>query len=168
MPRIPKVATVSLEAAYEAFQVAETVLAHHEAGHAVVGLALGYPPLSATVCLKPGRPAIGLVTSAGTRPQSVLDSCCILLAGYYAQTRHLGDRNVPGFSADEIEVQCASDFAKVDEVLESFDFVNALTFEVLIGETRKLVEENWPRIERLAAKLLEHGTLDAEQINEAA
>lgn len=152
-----------LAAAYAAFVVAETATAFHEAGHAVVCCALGRPPLRAEVCIKPGREVLALVTSAGTEPQSVLDGCCVLLAGYFAQIRHLEITGAP-IVFDDIADLCAVDFRKVDELLALFNFASALTFEVLFTETKRLVDENWPATVRVAAALLEHETLDTAQI----
>jgi hypothetical protein len=135
-----------------------TAVAYHEAGHAVIDVALGHSPLRATVVVKPGREIVALVESAGSKPQSALDGCCALLAGYFAELRHSGAQ---GFKDDA----CNIDFEKVDEILRVVGIVaDELTFEVLIAETTRLVDENWPAIERLAAKLLERETLSGEEI----
>lgn len=101
------------------YQRISTAVAFHEAGHCAIDVALGNTPLRATVVVKPGRKIVAFVESAGIKPISILDGCCGLLAGYFAEVRHSGGQSF----CDDV---ANSDFTKVDAILPCPAFLTNL------------------------------------------
>lgn len=110
--------------------------AYHEAGHCVVAQLFGWrvhqvsffrPGLANTIVDPHGRP-------------SKEDLCCFHLAGRMAELIKLGE--------------CEANFKDVTEALRLCNWDQAVVMREQ-SRAEKLLRENWPLVERIAAELLE-------------
>ena len=129
--------------------------AYHEAGHGVVAYRFGhYLDILSIVPDDDGR--LGFSRSEGTWivPSKELmqskdrQQIVVLYAGFAAQRRF--DRNADREGSE-------SDDEEADQLLQFQP--EGTTEAVLRSEAERLVHENWPQIEAVAAALLEYGTL---------
>jgi hypothetical protein len=150
-------------------------IATHEAGHGVVGCALGTPP---------EWMAMGAVTLANAAAEtkfpmlvhfdeparnteaSLLAALAIDVAGLLAEVKFLRDLG-EAFDIAEISHRSRSDlsrafykFTLLPEMLGDY----AATMARVIKTVIEILYANWPRVEALAAALLAHGKLNQSQI----
>src|SRR5262249_9449274 len=148
--------------------------AYHEAGHAVIGLILGYDVRKATIrprysylgsawISKKRNGSLGSTEVQAGSPDSV-GHICIDLAG------PLAEQLVNPVPLDEL-IRCAagSDWRSAERHARRINRRQAdILIDVLIEETRTLVEQHKDAIARVAAALLEHETLMGEEIQRIA
>jgi hypothetical protein len=134
-------------------------VAYHEAGHAVIGLALMRPVLSVTII--PLGDAAGLCNgerglSPNPSPEEVEALLYELFAGYAAQIR---------FDPAAVE---AAKFASEDDNCKAQPFLRSLGGPIrepyLRQRAAALVAENWPAIVLLASELLQFKTLGGDEV----
>lgn len=138
----------------------------HEGGHAAAFMALGQPPDSATI-VRTAR-TLGQVRRDQLTKLTVGELGAISMAGVVAQREYLKRAGLP---CDEETLAAAgsADRADVAEMLlaNAFDCNLTIFIELATARAATLLEANWPAVERLAAELLERGTLSREQIEAA-
>jgi ATP-dependent Zn protease len=148
--------------------------AYHEAGHAVIGLVLGYDVRKATIrqrysylgsawISKKRHGSLGSteVQSAGVSPGSDdFGHICIDLAG------PLAEKLVSPDPFDElIRYGARGDWQSAHKRARRINRQLAdILIDVLMGETRALVQQHKDAIACVAAALLEHETLTADDI----
>jgi len=160
-----------------------TGTAHHEAAHAVAHVALGYRlyevTINSSVADKLGH-THGSVSpkalkqtknwSKGTITdkdwQAACENTVVLLVGELAEARFTGNAYcldpLDPRSSDQVEVlgrlaaMIPADYAAQDALLAD-----------LTARARKLVDDNWDGIERVAAELIEAETLDGAAVKAA-
>ena len=131
---------------------ARELTAYHEAGHAVVTLALGRPV--ASVSIRPDHQFLGLCTfgKAVFRPSEdwVEREILIALAGLAAEARHSGEyawdaAGKDWQAAEGLAIERAGDAKKAQRLLRR-----------LLGKAEHLrtQDENWRAVERIAKELL--------------
>lgn len=140
------------------------LLAYHEAGHVVVGAALGAPPSFATIEQKG---TMGGHTE--TRPErgqlNVWDRPIDALAGYVAQIRYAPE------SIESAKIGASTDFDRAEWCVrrwfahtpdeESLDHARKDARE----KTEALVDQHWATIERVAEALVEKEQLKEREID---
>ncbi len=136
---------------------AEDATAYHEAGHAVMALALGRPV--AHVSIRPGREFLGTCAfgKAVFRPSEdwLEREALIALAGAAAEARRTGVYAWGGAARDqayveELALQRAGGARQAQRLLRR-----------LLAKAEHLLarQENWRAVERLAAELLHRGEI---------
>lgn len=139
----------------------------HEAGHAVVMIALGCPADSATIVADLDIDAMGLVTRGVTKCTAG-DRGAISMAGVVVVAEYLKRAGLP---CDQIILDAtgSNDRANIVEMHRAYalDCDLSVFIEFVTALAKKIIEANWPRVERIAAALLEHETLDRAQIEAA-
>jgi ATP-dependent Zn protease len=130
--------------------------AYHEAGHAVVALALERPVDK--VSIVPGKEYLGAChfRKGVTRPSMDLVEREILisLAGMAAQARHTGEYDVRGARRDLSVVRKLALDRVGERQIERFERRMLGKVENLLAE-----ESHWAAIELLVAELMKTGTL---------
>jgi hypothetical protein len=126
------------------------ILAYHEAGHAIVALALGYRCYSVAienggkaVCDEPAEHALAL-----------------LIASFIAESRWRGEDDI---WRDEVDRVRAADLA-LWIARGDIDTASAL-LSTVTAQAKARVEEHWPQIEIIANALAEKGRLTGEEIS---
>jgi hypothetical protein len=171
-------------------------VAYHEAGHAVIALILGYEPYfvnaisnkNAAGRTKIKNRPLSKLRKSGLEPsyidpdghqgaramQLVGHAIMINLAGALAQKRYDPQSDwewgATGAEPDEI-MQPGADDRLILELLDALfgeTKVAGAYRAFLEARTETLVEEHWPRIERLAHVLIEHGSLNGSEEIKAA
>jgi ATP-dependent Zn protease len=140
--------------------------AYHEAGHCVVGLVTGAEPTKASVVA--GDNFEGWTWFDDDVESLLIDDppreasewyIIRAFAGPMAEHRYTGVDTAPG---------ACDDYAHVDELLMRLtaetDHLNA----ALVARTEAILTEHWQAVERVAATLAEHLTVDGEEIRTAA
>jgi hypothetical protein len=135
---------------------AREAIAYHEAAHAVISMKLGYKCLYVTITPDGGR--LGHVCCEdpliGGHHDKIKHALKVLIAAGLAEGRHIGSETWGD----------ADDRAKATNLALLATHRNTDHAEVLInqmiGETRELVEQHWPDIERLARRLLVTGRIN--------
>jgi ATP-dependent Zn protease len=135
----------------------EQATAYHEAGHAVVALALGRPV--AGVSIRPDREALGLCQfgKAVFRPSEdwVEREILIALAGLAAEARHTGEYAWDAAGRDwRYAASLAADRAGNDRKAQRLLRRHLAKVENVLGR-----DENWRAVERMAAELLRLGEI---------
>jgi hypothetical protein len=133
-------------------------IAYHEAGHAVVGVCMGFGVVSATIMEDKTRGTITWYSAGHTEfsiplpmrtPTTSRKDCrkaaIVLLAGEAAQ-RKFSPRSVR-------KVHIEGDRFNLDNTVSRFEI------PALLKRTIELVEKHWPMIETMASELLKHGTI---------
>jgi ATP-dependent Zn protease len=129
--------------------------AYHEAGHAVMALALGRPV--ACVSILPDRRFLGVCEfgKAVFRPSEdwLEREILIALAGIAAEARHTGEYAWDAADRDRayalgLAAERAGSYRKAERLLRRL----LSKAEYLLGRA-----ENWPAVEKLAAELLRLG-----------
>jgi ATP-dependent Zn protease len=143
--------------------VARRRSAIHEAGHAVVGLALGWAPTLATL-----RPEYGAGTRASVQFQSGFPHGEARAAVSYAGESAM---RLAGFPYDPDP--CSADFQLAAETLRrSRGDLSESEERALLAFCRtrsmELTRRHWPAVEAVAKALVEHETLDGAMISQAA
>lgn len=144
--------------------------AYHEAGHAVAAWKLGYRPISASVVAAEGsvgevwheNPFSGVnLEFDGTdlARSRVERAIMIRLAGPIAQKRYRPTSWRRGQGGADYAV--AADLAL--RVCGSGEVASAF-LKWLDLRAKALIEDHWPAVERLAAALIKHGTMNQEEI----
>jgi ATP-dependent Zn protease len=135
----------------------DEVTAYHEAGHAVMALALGRPV--ACVSVRPARENLGICEfgKAPFRPSEdwLEREILISLAGLAAEARHTGDYCWESASRDhdyaqDLALQRAGNPRKAQRLLRR-----------LLAKAEHVLnqEANWEAVERVAAELLRCGEI---------
>ncbi len=126
------------------------VLAYHEAGHAIVALALGYRCYSVAVenggkavCDEPAEHALAL-----------------LIASFIAESRCRGEDDIWRDEDDRVR---AADLA-LWIARGDIDTASAL-LSTVTAQAKARVDEHWPQIEIIANALVEKGRLTGEEIS---
>jgi ATP-dependent Zn protease len=139
-------------------------VAYHEAGHVVVGHRLGVELASVDI-LSDGQGGNGHTVfnvPRWFRPSATMDErrrryaeavVTTFLAGPIAEARVAGFHNLEGSGYDLDAV--AREWLRLLEPPERYE----AQLDELTAEAEKLVDENWPAIERLAQALLERRRL---------
>lgn len=137
--------------------------AYHEAGHAVVALALGRPIQRVTIV--PGKTHAGLaslgqchIQKGRFRPSKdwLEDEILILFAGMAAEAQVTGDYCTAGAKQDLLAIR-----RLVESRAGGGERQVARLERRLLDKTEHLLadEANWQAIQRIAAQLLEHQTI---------
>jgi hypothetical protein len=150
-------------------------LAHHEAAHAVIALAVGVEIES--LRLLP-MPRAGLVHASlddyqlavASMAGHIIDMSSYDLAGASLAQLHALGRSLPPGKDVAIVFDCAARAAEVSEPATAADRAAAKTWVVAVGlVTNQLVASNWAAIKRVAAALLESPSgLAVDQVRSAA
>jgi hypothetical protein len=140
------------------------LVAHHEAGHALVAWALPHGSASRVVIhpdpVKPiwhglTQPCVSPADVEGLPQRRILQHIeAIALGGWIAEgvlLRCLGVREWRQF-----EEECASDAAKVHEARRLLGLLDDFNTERGLSHARRLVKTHWSAVVALAAHLLEH------------
>jgi ATP-dependent Zn protease len=138
-------------------QPSREATAYHEAGHAIVALALGRPIHRVTILADRERLGNCAFGKAVFRPSEdwLEREALIALAGLAAEARFTGAYELDGAARDRqyvagLALQRTGDARKA----ERFERRLLSKAEYLLGR-----EENWRAVERLAAELLRSGTV---------
>ena len=141
--------------------------AYHEAGHCVVGLVTGELPTKASIVAGDNyegatwfddEDGAALLVDDPLREASEWH-VIRTFAGPIAQHRYTGE---------DVDLGACDDYAKATELLVRLtDDVDRLTAS-LVARTEAILEEHWPAVERVAASLAEHLTVDGDTIREVA
>jgi len=151
-------------------------IAYHEAGHAVVAHRLGYRVDGVSIVPKEASEARTKLPNPMRRKDAELDrhriwvehAAIIALAGPLTQKRHSPHSNWrSGGSGYGKFLTKGADFQVVSNLIDRVHGEGkvAQTFwRYLEAQAQRLVDINWPAIERVARALLEHGTLSGDEI----
>lgn len=141
--------------------------AYHEAGHCVVGLVTGELPTKASIVAGDNyegatwfddEDVAALLVDAPLREASEWH-VMRTFAGPIAEHRHTGEA---------VDLGACDDYARATELLARLtDDVDRLQAS-LVARTEAILEEHWPAVERVAASLAEHLTVDGDTIREVA
>ena len=161
----------SRKPAKRAAQIENT--AHHEAGHAVIGMALGLSINKVTI--RPGKGYLGCVvrptvwmyegTTRTERRMLVKDFVISSYAGFEAERR---------FDANALEELSQEDFDTARDLPREFDvkirgcseYYNKVYYQYLDRQQRRarsLVKKHWSAIHELAEALLKRKTMKADE-----
>lgn len=164
----------------------EAVIAHHEAGHAVIarvlGMGIGCVTLFST---DSNNEAVALTISASSAARGADQATLIAalekdamvsLAGSYAQVRYRPAKNQDGWESD---TEAASSFVALAVALrhgmtpeDGRTLPKALApeclqlYERLCDKTEALVAEHWSSIVRVAKALPEHPALNEADVDD--
>lgn len=163
-----KTALAAANRAIADFQTAQRPqIAYHEAGHVVAyHLVFGRAVESASI----NRIGISVgrtVPKSGMATVIAGEYAAILIAGRVAQEKYLTHAGLP---VDKLELD---DTARhdVEEIREVHDRLSGcrldMFLEIATTKAAALLEANWPAVSRIAADLLEHGTLSGAQVEAA-
>ncbi len=138
-------------------QPADEATAYHEAGHAVMALALGRPV--AHVSVRPGREFLGTCAfgKAVFRPSEdwLEREALIALAGAAAEARRTGEYAWNAAARDQVYAEALA-LQRAGGARQA----NRLLRRLLAKAEHLLArEENWRAVERLAAELLRRGEI---------
>ena len=134
-----------------------TIVAHHEAGHAVVALALAIKGLH--VSIQPSGDSLGRVTLHELPAPDDDSMVFISLAGPFAQWRFAPDSN-----------WLTSDITNVEQIVARRGGTRAETkahLASLCGHAVRIVDYFWYDIKVVAEALLEHTTMTGDEITSA-
>jgi hypothetical protein len=148
-------------------------IAHHEAGHWVIGDVLGFLTGAVSILPIPPRKAGGhteVQAQCGAlhSVERVEDFVCMLYAGTVAQHLHAltvagtAEHERPGENGEDVTILVGggdSDFALANEALERAGLATDAARERLLERTIKLVVVHLRRIEMLARALLVNGKI---------
>ena len=138
-------------------------IAHHEAGHAVLGALLGSVPDTVTIAAKGN--VVAFSGSSGcyrlVHCPRTLDQMTISFAGYAAHVKYMP-------SAEERARRAAHvDFVRAQQCMIVL-YLNADDQEALMKRKReeaaRLVDHYWPAIQRVAHALMQNGTINSSQL----
>jgi hypothetical protein len=161
-------------------------LAHHEAGHAVIGLALKQPVGFATIKARNGggfvsdapfHRAVGAVYARGSYRRPVADLSDIDAFGNPVE-QYAGDRHadiITSIAGGMAEAEYLKDGSTWRKHASSGDMQNigfsfkqlgdaARPFDEYVAECSALVKQHWSKIEAVAARLLKEDTLSGGDI----
>jgi hypothetical protein len=147
--------------------------AYHEAGHAVSGFALDWPPIRATIV--PNGTVVGrtdfedwpepftrVLPDSPAKRRFIEDRIVGVFAGGVAQTRKFPGRRLDdGDARDERQAKSYADYLYCDLETER---VRQASLENGRIRAVPLVEKYWSSIEAVAQALTKHKTLDSEQL----
>jgi len=141
--------------------------AYHEAGHCVVGLVTGESPSKASIVAGDNYEGCTWFDDEDVEallvddpPREVSEWYVIrTFAGPVAERRHTGD---------DVALGTCDDYAKATELLRRLTADPDGLGESLVARTEAILEEHWPSVERVAASLAEHLTIDGETIRKVA
>lgn len=144
---------------------------YHEAAHAVIAERLGRRVLRASIEPDARRrghvlhsdpfitveQAAALLATGSKQTTLVGRDTRLALAGAVAELIHLGDYDQAGAQSD------------IDSALLRLMETGPIgdRFHAAFEEACRLVEQEWPAVQRVAALLREHGTIDGDAIREA-
>ena len=135
---------------------AREAVAYHEAGHAVISMKLGYRCLYVTIV--PDGDRVGHVCCedplVGGHDDKIKHALKVLIAASIAESKHVGSRS-SGDADDRVKATNLALLATNGDT----EHAEALIDE-MIDEARKLVEQHWPDIEKLAEQLLVEGRVN--------
>jgi hypothetical protein len=131
-------------------------IAYHEAGHAVISMKLGYRCLYVTII--PDGDRLGHVCCEdplfGEHNDKIKHALKVLIAASLAESKHIGSRTW-GDADDRVKATNLALLAADRDTERAEALINEM-----IDEARKLVEQHWPDIEKLAEQLLEEGRVN--------
>ncbi|HEY6675950.1 MAG TPA: hypothetical protein VIZ87_04125 [Terrimicrobium sp.] len=131
-------------------------IAYHEAGHAVISMKLGYRCLHVTII--PDGDRLGHVCCEdplfGEHNDKIKHALKVLIAASLAESKHIGSRTW-GDAEDRVKATNLALLAADRDTERAEALINEM-----IDEARKLVEQHWPDIEKLAEQLLEEGRVN--------
>lgn len=136
-------------------QTHDEVTAYHEAGHAVIALALGRTIHKVSVL--PNRERMGEVRFAkGAKPTDdwVEREILIALGGMAAEARHTGTYAMDEAAQDLRFVRKLALERKSDRQVERYEQRMLDKTEYMLAD-----EGNWKAVELIAAELMKHGTI---------
>jgi hypothetical protein len=143
--------------------------AMHEAGHCIVGLALGRVPISAS-CVRskgiPGKRSLGEVRFAVAQATTIGAVCATNMAGWIAELKFY-QRSNASVEPELLAHMSRGDVDAMLVLLRGMDVDGTMVLEMGAARAEELLSEHWPRVERMAAELLERGTLNREEIEAA-
>jgi hypothetical protein len=159
----------------EAYSLSEA--AYHEASHAVVGIALGAWPMWITIEACEDYQAgcqfdtpVHIVDPTRNTEESILRAFAVNAAGLLGQLRFLHDSGAP-IDHDRIFHTARTDRRHTQIVIERPYLLPGVDLKALHDRAWTCADETltgqWPRVEALASKLVEHRTLDKTQIEAA-
>jgi hypothetical protein len=128
--------------------------AHHEAGHAFIGRVLGLEGGSVTMVGDHDNAGCARFREGGTVEERIM----LMMAGWQAE-REIGFDN----AENEIITGSAADRSEIGFIVLKSDY--PINTERLRRKTRRLVKQHRDKISRVALALLEHGTLQADEID---
>ena len=131
-------------------------IAYHEAGHAVISMKLGYRCLYVTIIPDGDRRGHACCEDPliGGHEDKIKHGLKILIAASLAESKHIGSRTW-GDADDRVKATNLALLATDRDTQQA----EALIIE-MIDEARKLVEQHWPDIEKLAEQLLVEGRVN--------
>jgi len=131
-------------------------IAYHEAGHAVISTKLGYKCLYVTII--PDGTRLGHVCCEDPlitgRNNKIEDALKVLVAASLSEAAHLG-RTTWGDADDRTKAKKLALLATEQDTQRAEALISRL-----LGETRRLVEQHWPEIDKLAQRLLVMGKVN--------
>ncbi|MCE9565062.1 MAG: cell division protein FtsH [Planctomycetes bacterium] len=134
----------------------DPITAYHEAGHAVVALALGRPVHRVSVL--PNRDRLGHCEFAKGKFKPSDDAlereCLIALAGLAAEARHTGRYEMEGANQDLRYVRRLVLERKSERAAPRYEERLLSKVEAILGD-----DETWRAVELIAAELLKHGVI---------
>ena len=141
--------------------------AYHEAGHCVVGLVTGDRPTKASIVAGDNyEGATWFEEDTGTSvgvddpPREASEWYIIRsLAGALAEQRYTGGGADPS---------ACDDYARASDLLARLSAEPERLHAALAARTEAILDEHWPAVERVAAALVEHLTIDEHTIRSVA
>lgn len=134
----------------------DIVTAYHEAGHAVIALALGRTIHNVTV--RPNRDRLGEVRFAKGAAKPTNDwaerEILIALGGLAAEARHTGTYEMEAAAQDLRFVRRLVAERKSERQVERYEQRMLDKVEYMLAD-----DGNWKAVELIAAELLKHGTI---------
>ncbi|HEY1190698.1 MAG TPA: M50 family metallopeptidase [Gemmata sp.] len=134
----------------------DAVTAYHEAGHAVIALALGRTIHKVTV--RPNRERLGEVrfTKGAAKPTDdwIEREILIALGGFAAEARHTGTYATEEAAQDLRFVRRLAAERKSDRQVERYEQRMLAKVEYMLAD-----EGTWKAVELIAAELLKHGEI---------
>jgi hypothetical protein len=141
--------------------------AYHEAGHCVVGLVTGAVPTRSSIVAGDNYEGTtwfdeeDVAALLGADPPREASEWYIIraFAGPLAEHRYARDGAAP---------DVCEDYAPASAVLSRLTAEPGRLRGVLVARAEGILDEQWPAVERVAAALVEHLTIDRDAIRRAA
>jgi hypothetical protein len=132
----------------------ETRTAYHEAGHAVIAFVVGCAPLYITIVPENGRCG----TTTRVHPIPPQEEAAYLIAGAVAEVK----------SHPDINLSCVVNVARTDigKIRRLRDDDEPLDIAAALSRADELLTQNWPRVERIAERLVTDKMLDTLAMTE--
>lgn len=141
--------------------------AYHEAGHCVVGLVTGEHPTRSSIVA--GDNYEGATWFEEEDVEALLaDDLPREAAEWYVIRAFAGPIAEHRYTGDDATLSECEDYTQAVELLMRLSTEPDRLNAAMVARAESILDEHWPAVERVAAALVEHLTVDREAIEKAA